>query len=296
MHETWHHSAGPTEPFTRPDNIHLLLCMQVVGDTQAATDGGNSDLLNAFNVATFKGDDEDEANFWNRLIPTSDRVKEEAAPEPLGVRAARLRNAEEVQIAADSTETLRAAVCRMQVFFEAVLRLSLHDERTCHSVSHLYSCYKRAACNHTAASFSICHSLCCIHLLHLAQAVVRGTSPAGGDSDGSRESDQDKTPAKAGRSSRAGAPKAAGGGSSRRRSAAQEPGPPVEGALARIDTWPTDGPDGQPLPRMVGLPPKKMGHMLLVLSSMFLEACAPRSFDVEACNSSGQGLHGKGAI
>lgn len=61
-------------------------------------DGGNSDLLNAFNVATFKGDDEDEQNFWNRLIPVQERAKEEEAAEPLGVRAARLRNAEEVRL------------------------------------------------------------------------------------------------------------------------------------------------------------------------------------------------------
>ena len=69
---------------------------QVVGESEMATDGGNSDLLNALNVATFKGDDEDEQNFWNRLIPVNDRSKEVEAAEPLGVRAARLRNAEEV--------------------------------------------------------------------------------------------------------------------------------------------------------------------------------------------------------
>lgn len=71
---------------------------QVVGETQQSVEGGNNDLLNAFNVATFKEEDEDEQSFWNRLIPVQERAKDEPAAEPLGVRAARLRNAEEVGV------------------------------------------------------------------------------------------------------------------------------------------------------------------------------------------------------
>ncbi|KAK9788572.1 hypothetical protein WJX73_002856 [Symbiochloris irregularis] len=151
----------------------ILARAEVVGEAEQAAEGGNSDLLNAFNVATFKGDDVDEANFWNMLIPTTERVKEERAPESLGVRAARLRNAEE--------------------------------------------------------------------------AVTRGDPASGEESEGSGESDQEKAPTRA-RGSRASTSKAGGGGS-KRRSTVHEPGPPIEGALIRIDTWPTEGPDGQPLPR-----------------------------------------------
>ena len=81
------------------------------------------------------------------------------------------------------------------------------------------------------------------------QAVTRGISPGGDESDGSGDSEQERAPTR-GRGSRSGAAKA-GGTSRRRASAASEPGPPLEGALVRIDAWPLDGPDGQPLPRSV---------------------------------------------
>lgn len=61
---------------------------------EEAPPGG--DLLNSFNVATFKNEEDDVA-FWNRLIPAQERPLPEDAPEPLGIRTARLRNVEEVQ-------------------------------------------------------------------------------------------------------------------------------------------------------------------------------------------------------
>ena len=65
-------------------------------DDKGASAEGQSDLLNAFNVATFKGDD-DEPAFWDRLIPAGERVKDEAEePELLGLRATRMRGFQEV--------------------------------------------------------------------------------------------------------------------------------------------------------------------------------------------------------
>lgn len=95
----------------------------------------------------------------------------------------------------------------------------------------------------------------------LWQAVTRGDSPHGAESDGSGDSEeeQEPPPSRAARGSRSGAKP--GASSSRRKSAAQEPGPPVEGALVRIDAWPSDAPDGQPLPRAVR--PELMAHALL---------------------------------
>lgn len=60
---------------------------------EEAPPGG--DLLNSFNVATFKNEEDDTA-FWNRLIPAQERPIPEDAPEALGIRTARLRNVEEV--------------------------------------------------------------------------------------------------------------------------------------------------------------------------------------------------------
>lgn len=67
---------------------------------QVGADAGG-ELLNAFNVATFKSE-EDDAAFWNRLIPVAKRkIKEAEAsdgePEALGIRAARLKNADDVR-------------------------------------------------------------------------------------------------------------------------------------------------------------------------------------------------------
>ena len=45
-----------------------LSWLQVVQDTKGQVDQRNDELLSSFNVATFKSD-EDDAAFWNRLIP-----------------------------------------------------------------------------------------------------------------------------------------------------------------------------------------------------------------------------------
>ena len=80
----------PAQAQTRPPTA-----AQVVDDKGASAEG-QSDLLNAFNVATFKGDD-DEPAFWDRLIPAGERVKDEAEePEELGLRATRMRGFQEV--------------------------------------------------------------------------------------------------------------------------------------------------------------------------------------------------------
>lgn len=88
------------------------------------------------------------------------------------------------------------------------------------------------------------------------QAATRGISPGGDDSEGSGESDQERAPAR-GRASRSGQAPKTGAPTRRRGAGAQEPGPPVEGALVRIDAWPMEGPDGQPPSRMVS----KGGHL-----------------------------------
>ena len=88
-------TAGP--PCVSPcARLQFLSLLQVVHDSDKAT-GGNEgkELLSAFNVATFAGE-EDDAAFWDRLIPTSDRPRDDAEPEHLGIRAARLKNTEEV--------------------------------------------------------------------------------------------------------------------------------------------------------------------------------------------------------
>ena len=69
--------------------------MQEVTGTDQAAAGAGGDLLNAFNVATFKNDEDDTA-FWNRLIPSTDRAAKEEAPQELGIRAARLKTYDEV--------------------------------------------------------------------------------------------------------------------------------------------------------------------------------------------------------
>ena len=62
--------------------------MQVVQDGDKPTEG--DELLSSFNVATFK-QDVDDAAFWNRLIPVTERPKTEPAKavEELGTRSTR---------------------------------------------------------------------------------------------------------------------------------------------------------------------------------------------------------------
>ncbi len=57
-------------------------------DGDKPTEG--DELLSSFNVATFK-QDEDDAAFWNRLIPVTERPKSEPAKavEELGTRSTR---------------------------------------------------------------------------------------------------------------------------------------------------------------------------------------------------------------
>lgn len=54
-------------PHTAAVSSHLSR-LQVVQDTKGQVDQRNDELLSSFNVATFKSD-EDDAAFWNRLIP-----------------------------------------------------------------------------------------------------------------------------------------------------------------------------------------------------------------------------------
>ncbi|KAK9824197.1 hypothetical protein WJX72_008454 [[Myrmecia] bisecta] len=71
----------------------ILARAEVVQDTKAHEAGG--ELLSSFNVATFKNEEDDTA-FWNRLIPVDERAAEDAAaPEELGIRAARLKNVDD---------------------------------------------------------------------------------------------------------------------------------------------------------------------------------------------------------
>jgi len=68
---------------------------EVTGQTEQAAAGAGGDLLNAFNVATFKNEEDDTA-FWNRLIPAQERAAKEEEPQELGIRAARLKTYDEV--------------------------------------------------------------------------------------------------------------------------------------------------------------------------------------------------------
>ena len=71
-------------------------CLQeVTGQTEQAAAGAGGELLNAFNVATFKNEEDDTA-FWNRLIPAGERATEKEEPQELGIRAARLKVYDEV--------------------------------------------------------------------------------------------------------------------------------------------------------------------------------------------------------
>lgn len=75
---------------------------QVVHDGEQPTDG--NELLNSFNVATFRAE-EDDAAFWNRLIPVTERPKAESlqVPEQLGARSTRYRGADDVRTPSTSS-------------------------------------------------------------------------------------------------------------------------------------------------------------------------------------------------
>ena len=79
---------------TDEDLDAILARAEVVEQREEDVPGGPDDLLSSFNVATFKND-EDDAVFWNRLIPEHLRPKTEPVEtnEP-GIRAARLRTME----------------------------------------------------------------------------------------------------------------------------------------------------------------------------------------------------------
>lgn len=75
----------------------LGFLLQVVQDGDKPTEG--DELLSSFNVATFK-QDEDDAAFWNRLIPVTERPKAEPAKavEDLGIRSTRYRGGDDVSL------------------------------------------------------------------------------------------------------------------------------------------------------------------------------------------------------
>lgn len=51
----------------------ILARAEKVESTNATAEGGASELLNQFNYATFKNE-EDDATFWSRLIPVEKRL------------------------------------------------------------------------------------------------------------------------------------------------------------------------------------------------------------------------------
>ena len=87
----------------------MPLLRQVVTEADGAGADVGGELLNAFNVKTF-ANEEDDAAFWNRLIPVNKQGKGGAAaaaaaarggdsePEELGIRAARLKNTDDVRV------------------------------------------------------------------------------------------------------------------------------------------------------------------------------------------------------
>ncbi len=76
------------------EDVAFASLQEVTGTEQAAA-GAGGELLNAFNVATFKNEEDDTA-FWNRLIPSTERAVTEEEPQELGIRAARLKVYDEV--------------------------------------------------------------------------------------------------------------------------------------------------------------------------------------------------------
>jgi chromodomain-helicase-DNA-binding protein 1 len=84
-------AANPAGLMTDEDLDAILARAEVVETNEDAAPGGADDLLAQFNVATFKSEDNDAA-FWDRLIPEHLRADEKPVQndEP-GIRAARLR-------------------------------------------------------------------------------------------------------------------------------------------------------------------------------------------------------------
>lgn len=109
-----------------PNWALVSLVRQVVNEADGAGADVGGELLNAFNVKTF-ANEEDDAAFWNRLIPVAKRNAKAAAaaaagdsePEELGIRAARLKNTDDVSPAAAAACTLDMAAvnphCRQGV-------------------------------------------------------------------------------------------------------------------------------------------------------------------------------------
>ena len=83
-----------TETAGSAEDTASAFLQEVTGTEQAAA-GAGGELLNAFNVATFKNEEDDTA-FWNRLIPSTERAAPEEEPQELGIRAARLKVYDEV--------------------------------------------------------------------------------------------------------------------------------------------------------------------------------------------------------
>lgn len=101
------------EKLLEEDIDDILARAELVNTEDAVKNEAADGLLNAFNVATFKTG-EDDAAFWDRLIPQDARPKE--ATEELGVRGARLRTMEASARADElgrkrSRHRLRAKVC-----------------------------------------------------------------------------------------------------------------------------------------------------------------------------------------
>lgn len=71
------------------EDLDAILARAEVVENREDTAPG-ADLLSSFNVATFKAD-EDDAAFWNRLIPENLRPKNEPEQSDIGIRTARLR-------------------------------------------------------------------------------------------------------------------------------------------------------------------------------------------------------------
>ena len=79
------------EKLLEEDIDAILARAEVVNTEDAIKNEATDGLLNAFNVATFKTS-EDDAAFWNRLIPDVEKPSEQG--EELGLRGARLRTME----------------------------------------------------------------------------------------------------------------------------------------------------------------------------------------------------------
>ncbi|KAK9862303.1 hypothetical protein WJX84_001196, partial [Apatococcus fuscideae] len=97
-------NAEQQQKALQEDDIdNILARAEVVQDTKAEGGGAGDDLLASFNVATFQGE-ADDAAFWERLIPVNERTAAEVAEEKeLGVRSARLKNADDQISTRDSS-------------------------------------------------------------------------------------------------------------------------------------------------------------------------------------------------